>query len=82
MQSENERRNQPMRRQANEAFLGADGKVSLSKLVATFSQITVLYWTGKTFDTLIQHTEAFLICLTFLIVPDVFKKLLAMKYGK
>lgn len=42
----------------------------------------MLYWTGTEFSSLIQRPESLLICLAFLIAPDIIKKALTMKLTK
>jgi len=70
-----------MRRQFNEAFLDDNGKPRVGWLVALAAQIVVLGHTGIAFDRLVDKPESLAIVLTFLIAPDVFKRLLALKYG-
>lgn len=81
MKASENKRHQRLRRQINEAFTGPDGKYSLSKTMAVFAQIGVLYHTMGFFDRLIDKPETMLILLTFLIAPDVIKKALSMKLG-
>lgn len=76
-----EKRGSPIRRQWNEAFVGQDGRFSIGKFIAIWAQIVVLGHTGTSWDRLIDKPESLAIVLTFLIAPDVFKRLLAMKYG-
>jgi len=49
--------------------------------MAVLAQMTVLYWTGKSMDHLIDRPESLLIMLSFLIAPDIVKKALTMKLG-
>lgn len=77
----NNRRKSPLRRQVNEAFCGPDGEFSISKFLAVWSQIAVLAHMNRVFDELIAKPESLLIVLTFLIGPDLFKKLLTLKLG-
>ena len=81
MAAKAEKRRSTMRRQVNEAFCAPDGSLSITKTIATFAQIVLLYHLGKDFTDLIKAWESFAWVLTFLIAPDVVKKLLAMKYG-
>ena len=69
----------PLRRQLNEAFCGPDGEFSVSKFLAAWSQIAVLAHMNVWFDKLLDKPEALLIVLSFLIGPDLFKKLLTLK---
>ena len=77
-----EKRHSPFRRQLNEGFCGPDGRFSISKFMAVWGQIMVLAHTGKSFDALIDKPEALLICLSFIIAPDMVKKWLTMKLAK
>ncbi len=76
-----EKRKSTLRRQVNESFCSPDGSISPSKTVAVFAQIVLLYHLGKDFDELIKQWESLAWVLTFLVAPDVVKKLLVMKYG-
>lgn len=76
-----EKRNSPLRRQTNEAFLGADGRFSVTKVIAIAAQIVLLYRLGVHFEVLAKNWESFATLLTFLVAPDTFKKLIAMKYS-
>jgi len=76
-----EQRKSPLRRQFNEGFLGADGRISFTKLISLAAQIVLLYHLGKDFEVLVKNWESFTAVLTFLVAPDVFKKLLSMKYS-
>ena len=69
------------RRQANESFLGADGKFSIVKAIAIVGQIMLLYYTGRYFVEMIAKPDTLLVCLSFIIAPDVVKKFVTMKYG-
>lgn len=75
-----ERRKSAIRRQFNAAFESPDGRISISKTIAVFSQITVLYHFGRSFDLLIPHPEMALILLAFLVCPDLVKKIIAVRY--
>lgn len=74
-----ERRHTPIRRQFNSAFLAPDGSVSVSKLVAFWAQVVVLYNLGKYFEKLIDHSDTMLVLLAVLIAPEIIKKMLRMK---
>ena len=41
----------------------------------------LLYYTGRYFSDMLDQPETLLICLGFIIMPDVVKKLISMKYG-
>ena len=81
MAKQAERRRSTIRRQFNESFCSPDGSISPSKTVAVFTQIVLLYHLGRDFDELIKQWESLAWVLTFLVAPDVVKKLLVMKYG-
>lgn len=76
-----EKRDSPLRRQVNEAFLGPDGRVSLTKIIAIAAQVGVLYQAMQTWDRLILSWDVLTVVLVFLIAPDGFKKLVQMKYA-
>ena len=76
------KRHSPLRRQLNEAFCDPDGRFSISKFLAAWTQIAVLSHMNLWFDKLLDKPETLLIILTFLIAPDLFKKIIAMKYGE
>ena len=76
-----DRRIGTLRRQANEAFCAPDGSFSITKTIAIAAQIVLLYHLGKDFDDLSERFDAFALTLVFLILPDMAKKLLTMKYG-
>ena len=69
------------RRQFNEAWCDPSGNFSPVKAIAIFGQIMLLYYTGRFFETMIESPDTLLICLSFIIMPDVVKKLISMKYG-
>lgn len=76
-----EKRHSPVRRQFNEAFCSPDGRFSIGKFLAIWSQIVVLGHMGTSWDRLIDKPETLLIVLSFLIAPDIVKKALTMKLG-
>ena len=76
-----EKRSSPIRRQWNEAFCNPNGQFSVGKFIAVWAQISVLAHMNRVFDQLIAKPETLAIVLTFLIAPDIFKKVIAMKYG-
>ena len=39
----------------------------------------VLYWTGREFERLIDKPETMLVCLGFLVAPDLIKKMMTMR---
>lgn len=76
-----DKRVHPVRRQFNEAFCGPDGRFSVGKFLAVWSQIAVLAHMNVWFDKLMDKPESLLIVLSFLIAPDIIKKALVMKLG-
>jgi len=41
----------------------------------------LLFYTGWYFEDMLTKADTMLICLGFIIMPDVVKKLITMKYG-
>lgn len=76
-----ERRHQVLRRQVNEAFCSPDGSISISKTIAIFAQIVLLYKLGGEFLTVIKDWAVFAVIVSALIVPDALKKAIAMKFS-
>ena len=76
-----ERRKSTFRRQFNEAFSAPDGSFSITKLIAVFAQIAVLYHMGRNFDHLMDKPESLAIILAFLVAPDLLKKIITMIFG-
>jgi hypothetical protein len=77
-----EKRRSPVRRQFNESFCDQNGNFSMTKTIAIASLVMLLYHTGKSFDKLIPAWDSLMVCLSFLICPDLIKKWLTMKYSK
>ena len=69
------------RRQFNEAWCDPSGNFSPVKAISIAGQIMLLYYTGRYFEDMLVQPETLLICLGFIIMPDVVKKLISMKYG-
>ena len=65
----------------NDAFCSPDGSFSISKTIAVFAQIAVLFHMGKSFPELVKNPESMLIVLSFLVCPDILKKFIAMKFA-
>jgi len=74
-------RRSTLRRQFNESFCDATGQVAVAKIIAIAGQIMLLFHTGRSFDKLLGQPEALLVCLSFIIMPDIVKKIITMKYG-
>ena len=82
MSKRNGRRVPPTwRRQANESFCDANGNFAVAKTIAVVGQIMLLYYTGRYFPEMIAKPDTLLVCLSFIIAPDVLKKFVTMKYG-
>ena len=75
------KRKQVLRRQLNDTFCDVHGQFSPAKTIAVFGQITTLYYFGRYFEELISKPESLLIVVSFIIAPDLIKKLISMKYG-
>lgn len=69
------------RRQANESFCDPGGTFSAAKTIAVVGQVMVLYYTGRYFSEMLAKPETLLVCLSFIIAPDVVKKFVSMRYG-
>ena len=77
-------RRQILRRKLNDAFYGfsaPDGSFSWLKFVGVWGQISALFHFGVSFDKLIDRPESLAIVLAFIVSPNLFSKLLSMKYG-
>ncbi len=53
----------------------------IAKVIAVAAQIVVLYYTASLFVDMLSKPETLLICLGFLIAPDIVRKTLNLKYG-
>jgi len=58
-----------------------NGNVMVMKVIAVVTQVMVLTNTTAYFVEMMGKPEVLLICLSFLIAPDVFKKALNIRYG-
>jgi len=76
-----ERRIHTLRRQFNDSFCDEGGHIAIAKVIAVAGQIMLLYYTARYFADMIPRWETLTVCLSFIIAPDVAKKLIAMKYG-
>ena len=76
-----DKRNSPLRRQANDAFCGPDGRLSITKTIAVFAQVAALYHFAVSFEKMIGSPETMAVILLFLVAPDTIKKFITMKYG-
>lgn len=76
-----EKRHQVWRRQFNSSFQDEHGNVLVMKVIAVAGQGMVLLNTGLYFFEMLRLPETLLICLGFIIAPDIVKKALNMKYG-
>lgn len=76
-----ERRQHVWRRQFNASFQDEHGNVMVAKVIAVAAQVVVLYYTALLFTELLSKPETMLICLGFLIAPDLVRKTLNLKYG-
>ena len=81
MTRKTDRRRHLIRRQWNDAFCDPDGRFSIGKFLAIWSQIVVLAHMGTSWEKLIDKPETLLIVLAFLIAPDLIKKALILKLG-
>jgi len=74
-------RRSTFRRQVNESFCDATGQIAIAKIIALTGQIMLVFYTGRYFEAMLTKADTLLICLGFIIMPDVVKKLITMKYG-
>lgn len=58
-----------------------DGELQESKLFSSVGKLLVVWLIWKHSDTLINHADTLIILLTFLILPDIIKKLLTLRFG-
>ena len=70
-----------MRRQVNEAFEGPDGKFSILKAIAVFSQISALYQFNYWFDALIVNSLTMLVVMSFILAPHLIVRLAGQRMG-
>ena len=76
-----EKRLHPMRRQLNEAFCSPDGSFSPSKMIAFAGQVVALYHFNDNFVLLMDKWDSLTVILSFIIAPELVKKIVAGKYG-
>lgn len=69
------------RRQFNESFETPDGSFSPSKALAIMGQAALLVQLNLHFESLIKSWDALMLVCGFVIMPEIVKKFLAMKYG-
>jgi len=75
------KRTQIIRRAFNQSFMDENGNILVMKVIAVAGQIMVLANTGIYFFEMLKLPETLLVCLGFIIAPDIVKKALNMKYG-
>lgn len=76
-----EKRTQVWRRNINQSFMDPHGNVMIAKVIAVVAQVVVLFYTSRDFVDMMAKPETLLIVLSFLIAPDLFRKIINMKYG-
>lgn len=69
------------RRQFNESFQNPDGSFSPAKAIAITGQLIALFHFNLNFVALIERWDSLLVILSFIIAPDLVKKIVNMKYG-
>lgn len=75
------KRTQVIRRAFNQSFMDENGNILVMKVIAVAGQMMVLLNTGLYFYDMLKLPETLLVCLGFIIAPDIVKKALNMKYG-
>lgn len=58
-----------------------DGEIQESKLFSSIGKGLVIWLIWKHSEALVNHEETLFILLSFLILPDLVKKLLTMRFG-
>ena len=58
-----------------------DGEIQESKLFSSVGKVLVCWLIWKHSDVLVNHSDTLFILLAFLILPDLVKKLLTMRFG-
>lgn len=58
-----------------------NGEYQESKLFSSIGKGLVIWFIWKHSDVLVNHSETLFILLSFLILPDLVKKLLTMRFG-
>ena len=76
-----EKRSSTLRRQVNQSFCDEYGNVIVTKVIAVMGQTMLLYFTARYFGDMLYTPETMLVCLSFIIAPDLVKKVISMKYG-
>lgn len=69
------------RRNLNDGFLNPDGSFSWAKFFTTCTQTSLLYHLNAHFEALMKSWDSLAVVLVVLIAPEMFKKLVSMKYG-
>ena len=73
-------RTQVMRRQFNESFTDPSGRLSWSKLAAAAGQVICGYLLLHHAEYIIERWDALAILLTFMIAPELAKRVILSKY--
>ena len=81
MSNVSERRVNPVRRAVGSTFMRG-GEAQESKLFATVGKIIIVALIYYHAAELIDNWEALLVLLSWLIAPDIAKKLITMKFGR
>ena len=76
-----DRRTHPIKRTLGSLAM-RDGAVVESKIFSTIGKFLCIWLILKHADDLISHEEALFILLAFLVLPDLVKKLLEMRFGR
>ena len=76
-----DRRTHPIKRTLGSLAM-RDGAVVESKIFSTVGKVLCIWLIYKHAEVLIAHEEALFILLAFLILPDLVKKLLDMRFSR
>jgi len=69
------------RQNLNDGFLTPDGSFSWAKFFTTCTQASLLYHLNMQFKSLMESWDALAVVLIVLVAPEMFKKVVNMKYG-
>ena len=81
MKRRKERRHAILRRQVNQSFCDPDGGIAIAKIIAVAGQISAIYHFNVNFTALMLNWDSLFVILAVIVMPDVLKKIITMKYG-
>ncbi len=74
-------RKQLLRRDLNDLIRNPEGKVSESKLYSNIGKIVAIYLLVAYAESVLKSYDVLLVLLGFVVVPDILKKAISMKYS-